>query len=133
MHHAELPARLTVLYLPLSLPQDFMSAAQKSITLKGCLYLLLWLASGSVTVIVAQLMKADLAKGWAAWLQALVTIGVGVGFLAVCGMYVEKVLSNPFILSLLAQCHKGASMCCVPPWPEATLPAMMLSADMYSK
>ena len=83
------------LYLFLSVRYGFMSAVQEKVTLQAALYLLLWLASGSLTVIVAQLMKVDLEKGWANWLQALVTIGVGAGFIALSGMYIEKVLPMP--------------------------------------
>ena len=87
-----LPARLTLLYLPQIAATRHSPAAQENITLLWAFHLLPWLASGTVAVIVAQLLKADLEKGWAAWLQALVTISVALGTLVVLALHSEEVL-----------------------------------------
>ena len=42
-----------------------------------------WLYGGTVAVVLALvLLKADLTKGWAAWLQATVTLSVGLAVAA---------------------------------------------------
>ena len=69
-----------------------VSAAQVNEPLERAFHLLPWLVSGTLAVTLAQVLKADLAKGWAAWLQALIAIGVGVGALAVTWGYMEQVL-----------------------------------------
>ncbi|CAL5222840.1 g5265 [Coccomyxa viridis] len=47
--------------------------------LQWALSLLPWLVGGLVVIILAQLFKADFEKGWAAWLQAMVTTTIGLG------------------------------------------------------
>ena len=42
-----------------------------------------WLYGGTVAVVLALvILKADLTKGWAAWLQATVTLSVGLAVAA---------------------------------------------------
>lgn len=42
-----------------------------------------WLYGGTVAVVLALvLLKTDLTKGWPAWLQAAVTVGVGLAIAA---------------------------------------------------
>ncbi len=77
--------------------KGLLIAAQENKTVQWAFHLLPWLASETVTVVVAQLLKADLAKGWAAWLQALVTTGIGLGALLVSGIYSEEVPPIPFM------------------------------------
>ena len=85
------------------------------------------LASGVVTIVVAQLYKTDLAKGWAAWLQVLVTIGVGWGALLVFICCLEQVTPS----------CRNMHPCFMCPWRYMYSPCMartkMLSADMSGK
>ena len=57
--------------------------------MKLALRLLPWLVAGAVAIILAQVLKTDLEKGWATWLQALVTIGIGAGAVGIAGVWVD--------------------------------------------
>ncbi|CAL5222847.1 g5272 [Coccomyxa viridis] len=56
-----------------------MEEIKENRPVKLALRLLPWLVAGAVAIILAQVLKTDLEKGWATWLQALVTIGIGAG------------------------------------------------------
>ncbi len=72
--------------------------------------LLPWLVSGTVAIGLAQVMKADLEKGWAAWLQAFVTVTIGTGdgyltWMSICDN--DEVLPN--IMKI-----RGSNSCLAP-------------------
>lgn len=59
------------------------AAAQADKPLERAFHVLPWLYGGTMAVVLALvLLKADLTRGWAAWLQALVTIGAGLAVAA---------------------------------------------------
>ena len=88
---------MTLLFLPLPLPQASACAAQKHKALHLAIRLLPWLVSGAMAVILAQVMKADFAKEWAAWLQAIIIVGVSFGGPLNIALCLEKVLPIPFM------------------------------------
>ena len=82
------------MYLPPALPIDSAYAAQANKPLQLAPRLLPWLVAGTVSVILAQILKADLEKGWAAWLQAFVTVGIGFGAFVLTLWYIDECMDD---------------------------------------
>ena len=97
-----------------------MCAAQDDGPLQLAYRLVPGLVSGTVAVILAQLFKADLAKGWAAWLQALVTIGCSFGAMLIVGICRMKVLPTPFIRTCMHVCGCVCPEAMVAVWLQQT-------------
>ena len=80
-----------------------------------------WLYGGTVAVVLALvLLKADLTKGWAAWLQAVVTIGVGLAAAAA----VQFLLVPRLQARILTAGHLGEVS--ATPWQPATNVVLVL-------
>lgn len=68
---------------PTSYEQTVHDAAQAAKPLERAFRMLPWLYGGTVAVVLALvILKADLTKGWPAWLQATVTLSVGLAVAA---------------------------------------------------
>ena len=90
-------------------------AAQADKPLERAFCVLPWLYGGTVAMVLALvLLKADLTRGWAAWLQATVTLGVGLAVAAAVQCFLVPRLQA----RVLAAGHVGEVRCAL--WRRAS-------------